>query len=164
MYKVNEVVVYRKDIYRISEIRKGSSKEDTFFVLVPSQNDDGSLKIQVPASNKMGYLRKLSTKDEIEALIQRIPEIPVIDGNNRMIENDYKARMKKPTLEDLVAIIKTTYLRNQERLDQNKKIGAVDNNYFKEAEKVLYQEIGTVLDMTVDQTRDYVVAALQHQK
>lgn len=164
MYKVNEVVVYRKDIYRISEIRKGSSKEDTFFVLVPSQNDDGSLKIQVPASNKMGYLRKLSTKDEIEALIQRIPEIPVINGNNRMIENDYKARMKKPTLEDLVAIIKTTYLRNQERLDQNKKIGAVDNNYFKEAEKVLYQEIGTVLDMTVDQTRDYVVAALQHQK
>lgn len=164
MYKVNEVVVYRKDIYRISEIRKGSSKEDTFFVLVPSQNDDGSLKIQVPASNKMGYLRKLSTKDEIEALIQRIPEIPVIDGNNRMIENDYKARMKKPTLEDLVAIIKTTYLRNQERLDQNKKIGAVDNNYFKEAEKVLYQEIGTVLDMTVDQTRDYVVAALQYQK
>ena len=164
MYKVNEVVVYRKDIYRISEIRKGSSKEDTFFVLVPSQNDDGSLKIQVPASNKMGYLRKLSTKDEIEALIQRIPEIPVIDGNNRMIENDYKARMKKTTLEDLVAIIKTTYLRNQERLDQNKKIGAVDNNYFKEAEKVLYQEIGTVLDMTVDQTRDYVVAALQHQK
>ena len=129
MVQVNEVVVYRKDIYRVSEIRRGSSKDDTFYVLVPSLYDDGSLRIQVPASNKMGYLRKLSTKEEIQSLIKRIPEIPVIEGNNRMVENEYKTRMKKPTLEDLVSIIKTTYLRNQERFDQNKKAGAVDSMY-----------------------------------
>jgi len=160
MVQVNEVVVYRKEIYRVSEIRRGSSKDDTFYVLVPSLYDDGSLRIQVPASNKMGYLRKLSTKEEIQSLIKRIPEIPVIEGNNRMVENEYKTRMKKPTLEDLVSIIKTTYLRNQERFDQNKKAGAVDSMYFKEAEKVLYQEIGAVLNMSLDEAREYVVASM----
>ena len=163
MFQKDEVVVYRKDIYRISEIRKGDCKENTYYVLVPYQNDDGTLKIQVPAANKMGYLRKLSTKEEIEQLIEKIPDIKLIEGNNRLLENDYRARMKKPSLEDLVAIIKTTYLRNQERLDQNKKVGAEDNAYFKEAEKVLYQEIGAVLQMSMDEARAYVTGSIQRK-
>ena len=89
MYSKNEVVVYRKGMYRISEIIKGDSKDSSYYVLVPYENDDGSLRVQVPVLNKMGYLRKLPTRQEIEQLIEKIPQIPVIEKNNRMLEAEY---------------------------------------------------------------------------
>ena len=89
MYSKNEVVVYRKGMYRVSEIIKGDSKDSSYYVLVPYEHDDGSLKVQVPVLNKMGYLRKLPTRQEIEQLIEKIPQIPVIEKNNRMLEAEY---------------------------------------------------------------------------
>ncbi|MBP3399153.1 MAG: hypothetical protein J6K75_05295 [Erysipelotrichaceae bacterium] len=43
-------------------------------------------------------------------------------------------------------------------------VGAVLAPFVSNSFTVETMMIGTVLDMTVDQTRDYVVAALQHQK
>lgn len=160
MFTVNEIVIYRKDIYRIKEIKEGNAKEENYYLLVPYQ-DDGSLRIQVPVTNKMGYLRKLSTKKEIEALIKRIPEIQVLQGNVRMLETEFRNMLKKPSLDDLVCIIKTTYLRNQERLVQNKKKGSADTAFFNEAEKILYQEIGAVLNLTSEQAKEYIITKIK---
>ena len=41
--------------------------------------------------------------------------------------------MQNGTHEDLIKIIKTTYLRNKERLDNNKKTTDKDNYYFNQA-------------------------------
>ena len=107
-------------------------------VLVPYNDNDGSMKIMVPALNKMGYLRKPCTKEEINALISRIPDLPVINQkDHRSTENEYKNLLKHGSLDDLVRIIKTTYLRNMDRINQNKKLIAKDQIYFEEAEKLL---------------------------
>ncbi len=161
MFTVNEIVVYRKDVFRIKEIIKKDSKDASYYLLVPYENDDGSLKIQVPVANKKGYLRKLSTKEEIESLIKRISEIQVLQGNVRMLETEFRNMMKKPSLDDLVCIIKTTYLRNQERLAQNKKMGSADTAFFNEAEKILYQEIGVVLNLTIEQAKEYITTKIK---
>ena len=59
--------------------------------------------------------------------------------------------------EDLIKIIKTTYLRNKERIDNNKKIGGTDDEYFKQAEKYLYNEFSVALNMSYDDTKKYVI-------
>ena len=59
--------------------------------------------------------------------------------------------------ENLIKIIKTTYLRNKERLDNNKKIGEKDQHYFEKAEEYLYNELAVVLNMSYDNTKDYVI-------
>ncbi|MBQ4343915.1 MAG: hypothetical protein IJC38_08495 [Erysipelotrichaceae bacterium] len=161
MYSENEVVVYRKDMYRIKEIKRDNTGSVSCYLLVPYENDDGSLRVQVPATNKKGYLRKVSTKDEIESLISRISEIPVLDGTSRVIENEVRKILKKPSLDDLVCIIKTTYLRNQERLESNKKTNAAENAFFKETEKLLYQEMGVVLNLTCEQVKEYIIQKIK---
>ena len=161
MYSKNEVVVYRKGMYRISEIIKGDSKDSSYYVLVPYENDDGSLRVQVPVLNKMGYLRKLPTRQEIEQLIEKIPQIPVIEKNNRMLEAEYRIMLKNPALEDLIRIIKTTYLRNQERLLLNKKSSRSDQDYFDEAERILYQQIAYVYNLDYEGAKQYVLSKLQ---
>lgn len=57
-------------------------------------------------------------------------------------------------------MIKTTYMRNQERLSQNKRIGERDEVYFERAEKRLYNELSVSLNLTFDQTKQYVINAV----
>ena len=57
----------------------------------------------------------------------------------------------------LIKIIKTAYLRNKDRIDNNKKIGEKDNNYFNLAERYLYTEFSIVLNKNFEDTKDYVI-------
>lgn len=56
-------------------------------------------------------------------MISKIPTIEIIQSEDREIEYVYKRLLEEGTLENLIKVIKTTYMRNQERLSQNKRIG-----------------------------------------
>ena len=109
--------------------------------------DDDSLIIKVPVEASC-YLREVVSKKEANDLISQIPSIDMIDADDKDLEYDYKRLLDEGTLENLVKIIKTAYLRNQERLNQKKKIGEKDDNYFQLAEKRLYNELSVSLDLT----------------
>ena len=53
-------------------------------------------------------------------------------------------------------IIKTIYLRKQERLADGKKVTAVDERYYAIAEENLYGELAVALDMDKAQTKTFV--------
>ena len=59
--------------------------------------------------------------------------------------------------EDLIKIIKTTYLRNKERLDAGKKIGDKDQTYFELAEKYLYNELSYALKISYEDCKMYII-------
>lgn len=65
--------------------------------------------------------------------------------------------MQRSTWEDLVKIIKTSYLRNKERIDSNKKITDKDNYYFNQAEQYLYNEFSQVLNLSYENTKNYII-------
>lgn len=95
--------------------------------------DDESLVITVPKSN-LG-LRNIVSKEESLKLIKSIPSID---------------------------IIKTTYLRNEDRLANNKKIGEKDDNYFKKAEKLLYNELSISLGLSYNDTQKYIKETVEN--
>ena len=77
-----------------------------------------------------------------------------------MIENNYKELLQKGTYESLVSIIKTAYLRNEFRKNNNKKVSDRDSAYLEQTEKYLYTEIGTVLGLSYDEAKAYVIATV----
>ena len=149
MFNIGNFIVYKKDVCKIVDIK------NEYYVLVPIT--DNSLKINVPISNKFNYLRNLINKDDVMKIIEKIPNIEIIETNDKLIENKYKELINSGKHEDLIKIIKTTYLRKKERLDHNKKIGDKDNTYFNLAEKYLYNEFAIVLGMNYDDTKNYVI-------
>ena len=155
MYNIDDYVVYKKEVCKIKSIKKNHLNNKDYYVLVPI-NDD-SLVIDVPTDNRCGYIRPLVSKEEINKIISKIPMIPIVECNTKNIENEYKVLLANNDHESLIKIIKTTYLRNKERIDNNKKIGDKDNEYFKKAEKYLYNEFGVVLNMNFDEVKKYIV-------
>lgn len=95
------------------------------------------------------------------SLIKRIPSIEVVNTVNKMIENDYRALINDGTHESLIKIIKTTYMRNKERADNKRKIGDKDEYYFKLAEKYLYNELSIVLNMSFENTKNYIIQEVE---
>ena len=150
MFKVGEYVIYKRDLCRIKDI-----VEDKYYKL--EMIGDESLVISVPIENRFNYLRYPISKEEAYDLINRISDIEVIDSNDKMLENVYKELMRSNNHEDLIKIIKTTYLRNKERIDNGKKVTDKDQSFFEKAEKCLYNELSLSLGMSYLECKNFII-------
>ncbi len=155
MYKINDYLIYGKDVCKVFEINEKKFNNEDYYLLKPIK--DLSLKIETPVSSKK--IRPLITKEELNKLIKKIKDIkPIETTNDKLIEAEYKKLLATNTHEDLIKIIKTTYLRNKKRLDNNKKLAEKDKSYFELAEEYLYTEFSVVLGYTFEQTKEYVIS------
>ena len=153
MYKIGDYVVFRRNVCIVKEINTNYYNNLDYYKLEPV--NERSLKIDVPVNNK--YIRDIINKNEINKIIDSIPSIDSIDVNSKYLENDYKRLMQSGNYEDLIKIIKTTYLRNKERIDNKKKATDKDLTYFKKAEEYLYTEFAVSLGVSYDEAKKYVI-------
>lgn len=153
MYKINDYIIYKREVCKINDILPKFFKDNDYYLLSPLS--DETLTIKVPTSNK--EIRNLITKKDIDKIIDKIPNIEVVNSDTKSLEGIYKELLASGSHTDLIKIIKTTYLRNKERIDNNKKTTDKDNYYFNLAEKYLYQEFQIVLNLTYDEAKDYVI-------
>ena len=73
---------------------------------------------------------------------------------------------KYPNVEQsshLIQIIRTTYMRNQKRIEHNKKTSDKDSRYFELAETYLYYEIATVMGMSFEEAKEYVFQKVHNE-
>ena len=155
MYKVNDIVVYRRDVCKIVGKHRSDFTGEMCYDLVPYLKQDGSVKMQVPVSNKAGNLRDLITKDEIRELIISAPDIQTLENKPANMKSQYAALLKGNNIQDLICIIKTSYGRNKARMEQHKKLASIDDEYLQKAENYLYQEISVALGKTYEEAKAY---------
>ncbi len=156
----NKYLVYKKDVCKVREIRKNQINGKDYYILIPI-NDD-SLIIEVPVENRLGYIRNIISKKEAEKLIKKIPTIePLSNIDDKYIEKKYKDLLYNGSIEDLIRIIKTTYIRNDNRIKNNKKISDKDKTFFEKAEEYLYNELSIALGMSVEETKEYIISKVK---
>jgi CarD family transcriptional regulator len=158
MFKVGEYVVYgNTGVCKVEDITTmdmvGTEKE--YYVLVPVYNKNG--RAFLPVDNTKVVIRPVLTKDEALKLIDTIPqieEIPPVNDKGR--EERYKELAKACDCRSWVTIIKTIYIRRQERMAQGKKVTSTDERYFKLAEDSLYSELGFAMNMDKEDISDFI--------
>ena len=92
----------------------------------------------VPCPTKVKELFKALYSVEIQKDVTE-EHIDLFLENNEITDevNDYQTN----EIDDLIKIIKTTYLRNDNRQKEGKKLADKDSFFFNKAEKFLYTEI-----------------------
>lgn len=158
MFKLNDYLVYQKNIYQIIGIKYKYLNNQDYYIL--NSVIDPSLTIKLPCNNNS--IRPIINKDEVKEIIKKIPKIDIIKLDDKLLEIEYK-KLLNGSLEDLIKIIKTTYLKNKERLDAKKKISDKDKTYFDKAELLLYTECGLALNMTFEDTKNYIIKQIEIQ-
>lgn len=167
MFQIGDLVVYgRTGICEIVDITTmdiaGVPKDRLYYILMPQQNKSG--KIFTPVESDKVIIRPIISKEEAESLIDRIPDLEVfVITNEKMREMRYKECLRSSQCEDYVRIIKTIYMRKQERLSIGKRITATDEKYLKMAESSLYAELSVVLGIPEKDMESYLIERIEHK-
>lgn len=159
MYKINDYLIYGKDVCQVKDIEIKKYNNQDYYLLVPIK--DSTLKLEVPVEDKQNKIRDLIKKEDLKRLIEKIPDIETIDVDEKFLESEYKRLLSTGNEEDLVKVIKTTYLRNKERIENKKRRAEIDSIYFKEAETALYAEVCALLNMSLQEAKEYVISKVE---
>ena len=168
MFQVNDVIVYGvQGVCKITgtEEKMLSGKKKTYFVLKPV-GDKGST-IFAPTDNELVLkkMRRLLTKDEIDKLIDSMPdENAVWVANENERKELYKNILAKGDHLELIKMIKAVYTHKAEREAEGKRLHMSDERFFKDAEQILYNEFQYVLDIKgKDDLMRYIFVRLEKE-
>ena len=159
MFQENDVIIYgAHGVCQIvgTEEKRISGVKKTYYILKPIQ--DNGATIYAPVDNEVvrKKMRHLLTKDDINSLIDAIP-----NESARWIENDnerkerYRNILASGDHAELLKMVKAIYLHKKEREAEGKRLHMIDEHFFKDAEQMLYNEFQYVLQL---QTKEDIIS------
>lgn len=163
MFKVGEYVVCgNKGVCVVEKITTldiaGVDKEREYYILKPKYQKGSTVYVPVDAPKES--MRRVIDREEAQKLIDTIQDVPLLAiTNEKLSEQVYRESLKSGNCEEWVRIIKTIWLRKQERLQAGRKVTAVDAKYFHIAEESLYGELAVALDLERDEVEAYIEKA-----
>ena len=161
MFQVGEHIVYGiNGICRVAEIGPSPyDKEDTrtFYLLIPVNNPMSST-IYTPVDNERVPMRRLMTREEIDALIAAMPEIETltvpVEKQRREI---YRTEIGGLDPQGYVKVIKTVRKRRAELTAAHKHFPVTDLEYGRLAKHLLCSECAHVLGISEEDADRYIV-------
>ena len=143
-------------IDKLDKVRK-------YYVLEPVF-EKGST-VYTPVDNDKVIMRRIMSKKEAEDLVGRITTIETVwIQEEKSREQMYKEAIRTYDCQSLVKIIKTLYLRKQNRLKEGKKVLSSDEQYLRKAEELLYSEMSLALSIPKEEVEAYIAEAVQSRE
>ncbi len=160
MFEVNDYVVCGGNgVCKVIDIGIPSMSicdtEDQYYKLEPIYENGSTLYI--PVNNEKVVMRKVLSKEAVDELIKNMDTVELlIFDNDREYEQRYKEILHKYDCRELIKIIKTSYLRRQDRLAEGKKGTSTDEKYLKMAEDYLYGEFAIALNIPKEDVKPFI--------
>ena len=164
MYQINDIVMYAaQGVCRITDIQSNdfNGTAARYYVLQPVSSENALL--YVPADNPMmtEKMRRLLSKDEIYDMIRSLADAePLWIENEHARKERYKELLSQGDRKALIQMVKTVYLHRERLAERGRKMHLTDERFFKEAEKLLYDEFALVLNINKEDVVPFIVRQL----
>lgn len=149
MFEIGEVVAHNKQ--GLCVIKELTKIYDMNYYVLTSDKDDA--KIMIPVDKASNLIRKLINKNEIDELVENIPNMKI------ELINDFKTRVKKyeellksGEPKKLIILLKMIY----EYKKEHNNMTVADKEILKGAEKLLFEEFAYVLNIEVNKVEKYI--------
>lgn len=160
MYQVGDRVVY--GIHGVCDVveqeqRKVDRKLVTYLVLEPVGQEGSRFLVPTHNALAMAKLTPMMTKAELEALVAGKEEQEdgwITDENRR--KQLYRELIGSGDRGKLMKQVRTLYRHKRELATTGKRSHLCDDNFLRDAERLLTGEIAIVLGTDQDQARDYL--------
>lgn len=153
MYKVGDYIIYGKTgICLVKDIGHkevpGIEGSRLYYTLKPVFTAE---TIYTPVDTSV-FMRPCITREEAISLIEMIPDIQdeldiKSDIDSRELPNYYKTLIETHDCKDLIQLILTVCSKNQQAIQEKRKLGQIDQNFMRDAEDILYGELSIALDV-----------------
>lgn len=165
MFKKGDYVVCGNNgICKVTDVTtlnmSSAPKNRLYYILKPVYAEAST--VYIPVDNHKAALRAALSAKDAHALIEKMPSLDLVwVENEKQRELTYKECLKRNTCEEYVRIIKTLYLRKQERLAKGQKIIGLDERYLKLAEDFLYGELAVALGIEKKRVEEYITEEIE---
>ena len=166
MFQKNDLIFYGSaGVCRVDDISKPPKnypvgQDQLYYKLTPLYDTS---EIFTPVDTKV-FMRPVINRSEAEALIRRIPAIGPDDfaSDKRMeLMDHYRGLLNSHSCETLLRLIKTLYLRAQNNIHLGRTPSAMEQDFRKRAEHLVYGELAVALNTTVQNIEEEVTPAIE---
>lgn len=165
MLELNSYVIYGDNgVCLVADKRKekfaGVIRE--YYILKPQGNEGATLFVPADNEELLSKMRAILSKDQILNIIHSLPgqEIP-FEENNKLRGEFYNEVFDRGDETELLLLIKSLYNHKRVRKEEGKKLWTIDENAMKRAEKLVYEEFGTVLGIPQEEVVDFIIAEVE---
>ena len=152
MFCANDTIHYGGSgvclIQEIATMRFGRTREK-YYVLKPLHQNTSVIYVPVSNAQLVSKMRPILTKEAADALIASIGQIEPVwidDINQRKLKFD--ELLHSGNCADLICIIKPLLLQRTRRQAEGKTLHVSDESFLREAQRLLYDELASVLELT----------------
>ena len=160
MYKIGEFIIYGNcglcEVEDIGPINiSGINDKKDYYTLKPVYEDG---KIFTPIDTDV-FMRAISTYEEAQQLIERIPYMEEMDCSEKSInilQSKYKSFIKTYDCEDLLSVILGIYKKEYNAINKGKKLGQIDEKFMKLAQGLINDEFSIALGISREEVEKYI--------
>ncbi len=160
MFKKDDIVMYASQgVCKITDIvtQEVCNESSEYYVLQPVYSNTARVYVPVSNENLTNKMRRVLSKEELNEMIDNIPEVASEWIENEHIRKEhYKEIISGSDRASLICMIRELYLHREALAKQGKKLHASDERFFKEAEKILYEEFALVLNIDTKEVLTYI--------
>lgn len=160
MYQVGDQVVYGiHGVCRVVEEQKKivDRKPITYLALKPVGKAGSCFYVPTHNAAAMGKIRNMLTVQELNDLLQS--EAVRSDGwirDENQRKQTYKSLISGCDRTSIARMVYTLYRHKEQQLAAGKKVHLCDDNFLRDAEKMLISEISVVLNLTAEEAKTYL--------
>lgn len=167
MYQIGQLVVYGiHGVCRITQLenRKVSGKVMRYLVLEPLLHE--SSQYLVPAENPvvLSKLRPVLTQEHMQQLLTSsniFEDAWIPDEGQR--KHHYRDLIGSGDVSSMLRMLHSVYLHRREQLASGKKVHQCDDNFLRDAERQLCEEICIVMQLPMEQAKAQLRSQLRYE-
>ena len=165
MYKTGDQVVYGiHGVCRVAaeETKVVDRKKVTYLVLEPVGQEGSRYLVPTHNATAMAKLRSMLTPQELEALFasQEVRTDGWIRDEN-LRKQTYRELISSGDRASIMKMVHTLYHHKAAQSAAGKKVHLCDENFLRDAEKLLASEVSIVLGLEPDQARKHIKEQLK---
>lgn len=165
MFEIGDLIIYGSEgVCRVENIGIPDmfdiDKEHPYYTLRPLYRQG---KIYTPVNSSV-FMRPVISRQEALDLIQSYPDIDdtIIENRNiRVLSEKYQQTINTHDCSDLLRILKSVHHKKRILDQRGKKLGQVDEKYFKKAEDLLHGEFAVALDIPKEEVSNFIKSRVQ---
>lgn len=164
MYQVGQKIVY--GIHGVCSIvdlaeKRIDKKTICYFVLEPV--DQPGSRYYLPSENQaaLAKIRPLCTKEQLLAMLSTpiSPDIWIQDENKR--KQYYRELICSVDLKAMVDMVRLLRIHRQQQMELGRKFHLCDENFLRDAQRILTTEIAMVMGIPADQVDGFLHSSLE---
>ncbi|MBP3508876.1 CarD family transcriptional regulator [Oscillibacter sp.] len=166
MFQPGELLVYgTTGVCRVEEITTPditrADRGRRYYLLKPLYQDG---VIYAPVDSDKVPIRPVISREEAEALIDLIPSIraeacraPTL----QVLAQHYQSAVRSHDCKELLELMMSIYAKQRQAEAQKRRLGMVDERYMKQAERLLYGELSTALNIPYEDVQPYIARRVE---